>query len=143
MWSSRQRVGMVYPKNRQRYLNIAPVTNDNLKYSISNDNVLNMANEMSGEGILDLAKEGYQKAKQIGSKVASFYSSQIAKDLINLLPDSDATAAKGFAGEKHAILELANGSLLELMRWDPLANGGKGGMYVVRNGEWRTTKGKD
>jgi hypothetical protein len=41
------------------------------------------------------------------------------------------------------ILELANGSLLELMRWDPLANGGKGGMYVIRNGEWRTTKGKD
>ena len=109
MWSSRQRVGMVYPKSRQRYLNIAPVTNDNLKYSISRDNVLNMANEMSGEGILDLAKEGYQKAKQIGSKVASFYSSQTAKDLINLLPDSDDTAAKGFAGEKHAILELANG----------------------------------
>ena len=41
------------------------------------------------------------------------------------------------------ILELANGSLLELMRWDPLANSGKGGMYVIRNGEWRTTIAKD
>ena len=109
MWSSRQRVGMVYPKSRQRYLNLAPVTNDNLIHSISRDNVLNMANEMRGEGILDLAKEGYQKAKNIGSKVASFYSSQTAKDLIDLLPDSDATAAKGFAGEKHGILQLANG----------------------------------
>ena len=60
--------------------------------------------DMKGDGIFDMIKGAYDKAKQAGSFLSDAYSSQTAKDLINLLPDSDDTARPGFAGEKHAIL---------------------------------------
>ena len=65
--------------------------------------------DMKGDGIFDMIKGAYDKAKQAGSFLSDAYSSQTAKDLINLLPDSDDTARPGFAGEKHAILKLKNG----------------------------------
>ena len=65
--------------------------------------------DMKGDGIFDMIKNAYDKTKQAGSFLSDAYSSQTAKDLINLLPDSDDTARPGFAGEKHAILKLKNG----------------------------------
>ena len=65
--------------------------------------------DMKGDGIFDMIKGAYNKAKQAGSFLSDAYESQTAKDIINLLPDSDDTARPGFAGEKHAILKLKNG----------------------------------
>ena len=65
--------------------------------------------DMKGDGIFDMIKGAYNKAKQAGTFLSDAYESQTAKDIINLLPDSDDTARPGFAGEKHAILKLKNG----------------------------------
>ena len=65
--------------------------------------------DMQGEGVLDLAKKGLAKIKSIGDKASKLYESGVGKEIINMIPDSDETARKGFPGEKHAILALANG----------------------------------
>lgn len=41
-------------------------------------------------------------------KAVNIYESQIAKDIINIIPSSDDTARKQYQGEKHALLILKN-----------------------------------
>jgi len=69
----------------------------------------NCNSEMHGEGILDMGKAMYQKAKMAGNLASRAYGSSIGKKAINMLPSSDDTARQGYAGEKHAILQLENG----------------------------------
>jgi len=108
MWSSRQRLGYTYASARQwRVANITK-PNMNIDNNISKDYITYEA-EMGGEGVIDLAKSGYQKAKNAVTKAADFYSSEVGKRVIDLLPDSDENARPGFKGEKHVIMELANG----------------------------------
>lgn len=69
-------------------------------------------NEMGGSGIMDIARSILAtgaKVAAVGSAVKNAYTSQMATNLRNMLPDSDDTARPGFAGEAHAILKLPNG----------------------------------
>ena len=93
--STPMRLGVGYVSHQQRNNNVAIIPN----YKV----------DMKGDGILDMIRGAYNKAKQAGSYLSSASSSQTAKNLINLLPDSDDTARPGFAGENHAILKLKNG----------------------------------
>lgn len=89
-----------------------------------NENYFGMKQkEISGDGLADLVKSGASKVgdagrylwdnrsklQNIGEKASDLYASDIGKTVQNLLPSSDATARPGFAGERHAILKLANG----------------------------------
>lgn len=56
--------------------------------------------QQKGEGLTDMIKSIYDKTK---------YSGEIGTALRNMIPDSDKTARKGFAGESHGILKLPNG----------------------------------
>ena len=70
------------------------------------------ASKMGGSGIMDIARSILATGATVaavGSAVSTAYTSQIATDLRNMLPDSDDTARPGFAGEAHAILKLPNG----------------------------------
>ena len=80
-------------------------------------NVRDHANiDMSGEGISDTLKYFYEKGKQgvkfifdNRGKIVDSYTGEVGTAIRNALPDSDETARNGFAGEKHAILQLKNG----------------------------------
>tara|TARA_R100000951_G_scaffold101968_1_gene93850 strand:+ start:664 stop:2058 length:1395 start_codon:yes stop_codon:yes gene_type:complete len=108
MLNTRQRLGFTYAPQRRTQIGLTTKTNYNLGNSVSRDYILENE-EMSGEGIIDLAKSGYEKAKNAVEKVAGFYGSETGKKLINMIPSSDENARPGFAGEQHAILKLANG----------------------------------
>lgn len=108
MLNTRQRLGFSYAPQRRHNVGLVTKLNYNLGNSVSKDYVLEYE-EMSGAGIIDLAKSGYEKAKNVVSKVAGFYGSETGKRLLDYVPDSDENARPGFAGENHAILKLANG----------------------------------
>ena len=108
MLNTRQRLGFSYAPQRRHNVGLVTKLNYNLGNSVSKDYVLKYE-EMSGAGIIDLAKSGYEKAKNVVSKVAGFYGSETGKRLLDYVPDSDENARPGFAGENHAILKLANG----------------------------------
>ena len=52
--------------------------------------------------------ENIKKFLEYGKKAINAYESQTVKDIINFLPNSDDTARKQYAGEKHALLILQN-----------------------------------
>ena len=110
MLNTRQRLGFTYAPSRR--INVGDITkqNYNLSHSVSRDYV-NEGDEMYGEGIIDLAKAGYEKAKNVVGKVAGFYGSETGKRILDYVPSSDEKARPGFAGENHAILKLANGKM--------------------------------
>jgi hypothetical protein len=108
MLNTRQRLGFSYAPQRRHNVGLVTKLNYNLGNSVSKDYVLEYE-EMSGEGIIDLAKAGYEKAKNVVGKVAGFYGSETGKRLLDYVPSSDENARPGFAGENHAILKLANG----------------------------------
>lgn len=65
-----------------------------------------------GSGVMDIARSILATGATVaavGSAVKNAYTSQMATNLRNMLPDSDDTARPGFAGEAHAILKLPNG----------------------------------
>lgn len=75
---------------------------------------------MEGDGFGDIVRGIFNKGKQglkyiwknkeaIAKKASDAYTGETGTALRNLIPDSDDTARPGFAGEKHAILELKNG----------------------------------
>lgn len=71
---------------------------------------------MQGDGLMDtisgIVNKGKTlagKAQSLGTKASDLYTSEIGTTLRNLIPSSDESARPGFAGEKHAILKLANG----------------------------------
>ena len=111
MFSSRQRLGFQYQPQRDNRIRDKVKTNFNEYHSIAEDFYIKNEQQMDmgGEGIIDLAKKGYEKAKNLFGKASDLYESEIGTDLINALPSSDDTARPKFAGEKHAILQLANG----------------------------------
>ena len=110
MLNTRQRLGFSYAPQRRHNVGLVTKLNYNLTHSISRDYV-NEGDEMYGEGIIDLAKAGYEKAKNVVSKVAGFYGSETGKRMLDYVPSSDEKARPGFAGENHAILKLANGKM--------------------------------
>ena len=65
--------------------------------------------DIGGSGILDTIREKLKKLPKYAGKVADIYSSETGTALRNLIPSSDENARPGFAGEKHAVLELPNG----------------------------------
>lgn len=65
--------------------------------------------EMEGEGFGDILRKVVDKGKALASGASDFYSSNTGTFLKNLVPSSDPNARPSFPGEKHAILELANG----------------------------------
>ena len=111
MFSSRQRLGFQYQPQRDNRVRDRVKINFNDYNSVAEDFYVKNEQQidMGGEGIIDLAKKGYQKAKNLFGKASDLYESEIGTDLINALPSSDETARPKFAGEKHAILQLANG----------------------------------
>lgn len=122
--SRRQTYGYVYPNQVQNNV-IKPTRYRNNYYVMeqSFDQSSQSINDMGGEGIMDIARSIYQKGKQATSylygkrdlikkgaeKAADFYGSELGKSIQNILPSSDETARDGFAGERHAILQLPNG----------------------------------
>jgi len=108
MLNTRQRLGFTYTSSRRTNVGNITKQNYNLGNSISRDYV-SEGDEMYGEGIIDLAKAGYEKAKNVVGKVAGFYGSETGKRILDYVPSSDDKARSGFAGENHAILKLANG----------------------------------
>jgi len=111
MFSSRQRLGFQYQPQRDNRIRDKVKTNFNDYHSVAEDFYVKDEQQidMGGEGIIDLAKKGYQKAKNLFGKASDLYESEIGTDLINALPSSDETSRPKFSGEKHAILQLANG----------------------------------
>jgi hypothetical protein len=115
--SRRQTFGYVYPPQVQN--NIAKSTRYRNTYYVmeqSFDQSSQSGYDMTGEGIMDIARGLYDKGKEAGKfltkagKMASdLYASDIGKAVQNIIPSSDETARPGFAGEKHAILQLPNG----------------------------------
>jgi hypothetical protein len=122
--SRRQNFGYVYPNQVQN--NVVKPTRYRNNYIVmeqSFDASSQSGNDMTGEGIMDIARGIYNKGKQaasylyenrgaiknMGEKAADFYGSDFGKSLQNILPSSDETARDGFAGERHAILQLPNG----------------------------------
>jgi len=79
--------------------------------------------DMSGEGIMDIARSLYEKGKTAasylydnrdkiirGAEIASTaYSGPIGTAVKNILPDSDENARPSYVGERHGILKLPNG----------------------------------
>ena len=75
---------------------------------------------MEGDGFGDIVRGIFNKGKQglkylwdhkkdIAQGAEKAYTSEVGTAIRNALPDSDDTARPGFAGEKHAILQLKNG----------------------------------
>lgn len=65
-----------------------------------------------GDGIMDSIRGAISKGKNIAGKagnISDILTGDTATALRNMLPSSDDTARPGYAGEKHAILKLANG----------------------------------
>jgi hypothetical protein len=63
----------------------------------------------SGEGVMDKFRAIYDKGKNLVEKASDLYSGELGTKIKNMIPSSDANARSSFTGEKHAILELANG----------------------------------
>ena len=122
--SRRQTFGYVYPNMVQN--NVTKPVKFRNNYDVMEypfDQSSQSINDMSGEGIMDIARGIYNKGKQaasylyekrgaikdMGEKAADFYGSDFGKSLQNILPSSDETARDGFPGERHAILQLPNG----------------------------------
>jgi hypothetical protein len=64
---------------------------------------------MEGNGFIDTLKAKLQKIPKYVSNASDLYSSDVGTAIRNLIPSSDENARPGFAGEKHAILQLPNG----------------------------------
>ena len=122
--SRRQTFGYVYPNMVQN--NVTKPVKFRNNYDVMEypfDQSSQSINDMSGEGIMDIARGIYNKGKQaasylyekrgaikdMGEKAADFYGSDFGKSIQNILPSSDETARDGFPGERHAILQLPNG----------------------------------
>jgi hypothetical protein len=58
---------------------------------------------------MDIARNIYKKSKSLFGKASGLYSSEAGTIVKNLMPSSDENARPAYAGEKHAILKLANG----------------------------------
>jgi hypothetical protein len=112
MFSSRQRLGFQYKPQRDNKIRDKVKTNFNEYNSVAEDFYVKNEQQidMGGEGIIDLAKKGYEKAKQFIGKASELYGSELGTNVINALPSNDETARPKFAGEKHAMLQLPNGS---------------------------------
>lgn len=112
MFSSRQRLGFQYQPQRDNKIIDRVKINFNEYNSVAEDFYVKNEQQinMGGEGIIDLAKKGYEKAKNLFGKASELYESDMGTNVINALPSNDDTARPKFAGEKHAILQLANGS---------------------------------
>jgi len=118
MFSTRQRLGFQYQPQRDNRIRDKVKTNFNEYHSVAEDFYIKNEQQidMGGEGIIDLAKKGYEKAKQgikaipkLVGKASDLYESEMGTNIINAIPSSDDTARPKFAGEKHAILQLPNG----------------------------------
>lgn len=122
--SRRQNFGYVYPPQVQN--NIVKPTRYRNNYIVmeqSFDASSQSGNDMTGEGIMDLARGIYDKGKQAVSYLygkkdlikkgaemaADAYGSELGTSVKNLLPSSDETGRPAYSGERHAILELPNG----------------------------------
>ena len=119
--SRRQTFGLVYEPLVQN--NVLKQTRYRNTYDVMERSFDQNSTDMTGEGIMDLAKEVLTKGKEAGKYLwehredikkagemaSDFYASDIGKAIQNVIPSSDATARAGFKGERHAILQLPNG----------------------------------
>ena len=122
--SRRQTFGYVYPQQVQN--NVVKPTRYRNNYVVMEqafDQSSQSLNDMNGEGIMDLVRGLMSKGKQAGQFIwdhkadiakagqmaSDLYESDVGKAVQNILPSSDASARAGFAGERHAILQLPNG----------------------------------
>jgi hypothetical protein len=104
---NRLSVGYQHPNARSnnmakvQYSSVLRNRNNIVDYSIQTPN----NPIMEGGGIMDIARNIYEKGKTLGN----LYTGEIGTAIRNAIPDSDDTARTGFVGEKHAILVLKNG----------------------------------
>lgn len=113
--SRRQNVGYVY--NPQVNNNIGEVQSERKMASVQQQAFdYNMAGDGFGDivrGIFNKGKQGlkylWDHKKDIAQGAEKAYTSELGTAIRNIIPDSDDTARPGFAGEKHAILQLKNG----------------------------------
>jgi len=62
-----------------------------------------------GQGIMDVIRTFIQKAPEYASKAADAYSGEVGTMVKNMIPSSDENGRSAYPGEKHAMLQLANG----------------------------------
>jgi len=122
--SRRLTFGYVYPNQVQN--NVIKPTRYRNTYDVmeqSFDQSSQASSDMTGEGIMDIARGIYDKGKQAasylygkrdllkkGAEMASdLYGSELGTTVKNIIPSSDETGRPSFPGEKHAILQLPNG----------------------------------
>lgn len=122
--SRRQNFGYVYPNQVQN--NIVKPTRYRSIYVVmeqSFDASSQSGNNMTGQGVMDIARSIYDKGKQAASYLygkrdlikkgaemaADAYGSELGTTVKNLLPSSDETGRPAYSGERHAILQLPNG----------------------------------
>ena len=113
--SRRQLVGYVY--NPQVNNNVGTIQSER-KMALVQGQAFDY--NMEGDGFADIVRGIFNKGKQgmnyiwknketIAKKAEDAYTGETGTALRNLIPDSDDTARPGFAGEKHAIIQLKNG----------------------------------
>mgnify|MGYP003639398799 CR=1 FL=1 len=112
-----------YQYSSQRINNVAKVQRNGNNIPASMTEQHTEMSEMDGEGIMDIARSIFAKGKAAGKYLygqkdnivkgaqmaQDAYTGEVGTAIRNALPDSDETARPGFAGERHAILKLANG----------------------------------
>ena len=122
--SRRQNFGYVYHNQVQN--NVVKPTRYRNNYIVieqSFDASSQSGNDMTGEGIMDLARGIYDKGKQAASYLygkrdlikkgadmaIDAYGSELGTTVKNLLPSGDETGRPAYSGARHAILQLPNG----------------------------------
>lgn len=112
-----------YQYSSQRINNVAKVQRNGNNVPAGMTEHDTEMSEMDGEGIMDIARSIFAKGKAAGkylygqkdnivkgAKMAQdAYTGEVGTAIRNALPDNDETARPGFPGERHAILQLANG----------------------------------
>ena len=119
---TRQHIGIQYQTQKSNNIHLQPHQRN--IHKVMTSSYKQDENEMDGEGLMDMARgilsKGADAAKwawknreniKTGLKMAKgAYSSEIGTSIRNNLPyKSDETFRPGYAGEKHAILQLPNG----------------------------------
>ena len=96
--------------SRRNILNV-PRNNQYLVFASNFKQHSNHPQVQGGEGFMEIVRNLYHKGKDVVGKISDAYTGELGTAIRNAIPSANAqnalTARPGFAGEKHAILQLS------------------------------------